>query len=161
MRCMRPALSTTLDLSPVHEDKGPRCIAGSKGSCHCWLSANHTIGANDPRATPPAPSKAKLWDHLDRHGEGGWEETAMDSERLGRALLQMKFPAHRDQIADHSWPAFALLCEAYGMATGMRDELRRCAATDPGLLLEFETVCIELETDAAQLLSGGHAVSRR
>lgn len=79
----------------------------------------------------------------------------MDSERFGRALLQMKFPAHREQIADHSWPAFALLCEAYGMAVGMRDELRRCPAAEPGLLLEFETVCVELETDAVQLLSCG------
>ncbi|KQW60579.1 MULTISPECIES: hypothetical protein [unclassified Ensifer] len=79
----------------------------------------------------------------------------MDSERFGRALLQMKFPAHREQIADHSWPAFALLCEAYGMAVAMRDELRRCTAAEPSLLLEFETVCVELETDAVQLLSCG------
>ncbi|OOG73883.1 hypothetical protein B0E45_06225 [Sinorhizobium sp. A49] len=85
----------------------------------------------------------------------------MDSEHFGRALLQMKFPAHREQIADYSWPAFALLCEAYGMAARTRDELRRSAAAEPGLLLEFETVCVELETEAAQLLGRGHTMYGR
>lgn len=77
----------------------------------------------------------------------------MDFEKVGRARMMMRLPAHRKKISDANFEAINELMEAYGVAVLNRDELREQRTPDPETLEEYEVLCQQLEDDIVRMLA--------
>ncbi|TNM64777.1 hypothetical protein [Aliirhizobium smilacinae] len=92
-----------------------------------------------------------------RHG--GPDEAMSDAQEGGSILkgaaqkgllkLMMKLPSVREQLQTivRQRSTFSELLSAYGEATAMLDRLERGRERDEAMILEYRTICAEIEND--------------
>ncbi|NRP21546.1 hypothetical protein LPJGGPFB_04805 [Ensifer adhaerens] len=76
----------------------------------------------------------------------------MNYEKIGRALVMVRLPRYRLQLAEFRSAELCDLLENYGLALVRRDELRSQNGSDD-MVVEYEELCESLEDYAIRLIS--------